>query len=86
MIDTVSHSPTRLYYDFRNSTVLAKEYFLRDPLFACATALSQFKTILRIVFLQKNKKRKLFSIMRGYMDAIKSKMGKIKTLDGKIRI
>lgn len=81
IIETVSHSPTRLYYDFRNSTILAKEYFLRDPLFACATALSQFKTITRIVFLQKYKKKKLRAIIRGVADAIKGKMGKIDTSD-----
>lgn len=80
-IDTVSHSPSRLYYDFRNSTILAKEYFLSDPLFAFATVLSQFKNIVRIVFLQKNKGRKLFAMMRGYIDAMKGKMGKIEPSD-----
>jgi len=81
IIETVSHSPTRLYYDFRNSTVLATEYFWRDPLFACATALSQFKTFMRIVLLQRNKCKKLHAIMRGYTDAVKGQLGKIESSD-----
>jgi rhamnosyltransferase len=81
-IDTVSHSPSRLYYDFRNSTILAKEYFWRDPLFVCATALSQFKNVMLIVFMQKSKSKKLFAIMRGYLAAVRGKMGKIEVSDG----
>ncbi len=78
VVETASHSPIRLYYDFRNSTILAMEYFLKDPLFACATAVSQFKTILRCVLFQENKKAKLSAMMKGYMDAIRGRMGKIK--------
>jgi rhamnosyltransferase len=82
IIETVSHTPNRLYYAFRNSTVLAKEYLLTDPLFACATVLSQFETLFTVLFLQKNKKRKLYAIMMGYAHAIKGRMGKIKTAGG----
>lgn len=77
VVETASHSPIRLYYDFRNSTILAMEYFPKDPLFACATAVSQFKTILRCGLFQKNKKAKLSAMMKGYMDAIRGRMGKI---------
>lgn len=78
-INSESHSPARLYYAFRNSTILAKEYFQRDPLFACAVVLSQFKTVMRIVFLQKNKGKKLLAIIRGFMAAMKGKMGRIES-------
>ena len=75
---TVSHTSARLYYAFRNSTILAKEHFLRDPLYSCAVVLSQFKTVIRVVFLQENKGIKLRSIMRGCVAAFKHDMGKIK--------
>jgi rhamnosyltransferase len=76
-INSESHTPARLYYAFRNSTILAKEYFRQDPLYSCAVLLSQIKSIIRIVFLQKNKEKKLFAIVRGYVDAIKGQMGRI---------
>lgn len=85
-ISSESHSPSRLYYAFRNSTILATEYLLRDPLYACAVALSQFKTVMRIVFLQKSKGIKLFAIIRGFVAAMKRKVGRIDTLDGRIRL
>lgn len=72
-----SHSPARLYYASRNSTILAAEYFLRDPLFTFALVLSQFKTVMRIMFLQKNKRMKLIAIIRGLVAVLKQKMGKI---------
>ncbi len=77
-----SHSPARLYYAFRNSTILAKEYFLKDPLYACAVVFSQFKTVMRILFLQKNKGQKLLGVIKGYMAAVKRKMGKFDIPDG----
>jgi rhamnosyltransferase len=81
-INSASHSPSRLCFAFRNSTILAIEYFLRDPLYSCAVALSQFKTVMRIVFLQKNKGKKLIGIIRGYVAAILRQMGKIEVSDG----
>jgi len=80
-INSESHSSTRLYYAFRNSTILAKEYFWRDPLYACAVVLSQIKTVMRIVFLQKNKAKKLLGIIRGYAAAMKGQMGRIESSD-----
>lgn len=80
-INSESHSPSRLYYAFRNSTILAKEYFWRDPLYSCAVVLSQFKTVMRIVFLQKNKDKKLFAIIRGFVAAMKGQMGRIESSD-----
>jgi rhamnosyltransferase len=79
-INSESHSPARLYYAFRNSTILAKEYFRRDPLYSCAVVLSQLKTVVRIVFLQNNKGIILRSIIRGYVAAFKHDMGKIKAV------
>ncbi len=78
-VDIISHSPTRVYYDFRNSTILSKEYFMRDPLFAFFSIAFQFKKALRILFLHKNKKAKLFAIILGLRDAFKYKTGKIYT-------
>ena len=80
-INFESHSPARLYYAFRNSTILAKEYIRRDPLYSCAVVLSQSKTVMRIMFLQKNKYKKLFAIIRGFMAAMKGKMGRIESSD-----
>ncbi len=70
---SVSHSPTRLYYTFRNSTILAKEYFLIDPLYSCVVILSQFKTVMRVVLLQKNKSKKIYWELHKFMKIIFAK-------------
>ena len=79
-MDTLSHPPFRLFYAFRNSTILVKEYFVRDPLYACAVMLSQVRTIIRIACLQKNKGKKLIAIISGYVAAMTGQMGRIKSM------
>ncbi len=76
-INSVSHSPSRLLSTFRNSTILAKEYFWQDPLFSCAVFFHQIKIIMRIIFLQKNKANKLIAILLGFIAALKHDMGKV---------
>lgn len=79
-IINTSHSPDRLYYTFRNTNILAREYFLSDPLFSIALIISQLRTILKIIFLQNNKRIKLIYILRGIVAAFNRKMGKLEFL------
>ena len=75
-IINTSHTPDRLYYTFRNTNILAREYFLNDPMFSIALIISQFRTILKIIFFQENKRIKLIYILRGIVAAFNRQMGK----------
>jgi rhamnosyltransferase len=70
----------RIYYGIRNGTVLAKEYLFSDPLYSCAVAIAQLKTIYKSLFTGtvKSRKKKIKMIVHAYYDAVFNKMGKRK--------
>lgn len=74
---TTNHDTVRRYYMYRNSTVLAREYFLRDPLYSFAVFLFQLKTLFIVLFLEKDRIMKLKSMLQGVLDGWKKRMGKI---------
>jgi rhamnosyltransferase len=76
-IQTTNHNTVRRYYMYRNSTVLAREYFLCDPLYSLAVFLFQLKTLFIVLFLEKDRIMKLKSILQGVLDGWKKRMGKI---------
>jgi rhamnosyltransferase len=64
-MQTTNHSTVRRYYMYRNSTVLAREYFLRDPLYSLAVFLFQLKTLFVVFFFENDKRMKLkFTAMK----------------------
>lgn len=79
IVNSISHTPARLSSTFRNSTILAKEYFWKDTPFSCAVLLSQFRIIMRIIFFQKNKTKKIYAIFLGLVAFFNHEMGKINT-------
>ena len=73
---TTNHNPMRRYYMFRNSTVLAREYFLNDPLYSIAVFLFQIKTLFIILLLEKDKHIKMKFMLQGMYDGWRKRMGK----------
>jgi rhamnosyltransferase len=75
-VKTTNHSTVRRYYMYRNSTILAREYFLSDPLYSFAVFIFQLKTWLIVLFLEKDKGMKLKNMLRGIFDGWRKRMGK----------
>jgi len=72
---TSNHSALRRYYWARNSVVLAREHWSQDPLFSVAVFLFHLRTTILIVLLEPGKRTKLRSILQGYHDALRNRMG-----------
>jgi rhamnosyltransferase len=71
-----NHEAFRIYYGFRNSTVLALEYLIKDPFYSLAVLLRQIKILFIVLIFEKNKKAKLHSMIRGIKDGFKKNLGK----------
>ena len=76
-VKTTNHSTVRRYYMYRNSTILAREYFLSDPLYSLAVFVFQLKTWFIVLFLEKDKGMKSKNMLRGISDGWRKRMGKI---------
>jgi len=70
--------PFRVYYGYRNSTVLALEHWKREPLYALAIVLNHVRKFFRIILFEKNKTGKLVHAATGIRDGWKRKLGKVK--------
>jgi rhamnosyltransferase len=75
-LETTNHDPIRRYYAYRNSTVLLREHFKRDPLYALAVLIFQLKTLALVLLLEQDKGKKLCWIFRGWVDAWRKRLGK----------
>lgn len=73
---TTNHDTVRRYYMYRNSTVLAIEYFLRDPLYSLAVFFFQLKTWFVVLFFENDKRMKLKFMLQGIMDGWRKRLGK----------
>jgi rhamnosyltransferase len=71
-----NHEAFRIYYGFRNSTVLALEYLKMDPLYSFAVLVRQMTVLFIIVLFEKDKMGKLIDMFRGLKDGFKKKLGK----------
>jgi len=76
VIHTYRHSPQRLYYQFRNATVLAVEYLWIDPLYVCAVAKSLVGTLAAVVAWQPQKRLRIKALTLGFSDALRGRMGR----------
>jgi rhamnosyltransferase len=68
--------PFRIYYSYRNATVLALEYLEKDPLYSLAVVAGQAKKFFRIALLERNKKQKLIHAGRGLRDGWRRNLGR----------
>jgi len=75
-LESTNHTPIRRYYAFRNSTVLAKEHFINDPLYALAVFVFQLRTIALILMLENDRLKKIKMIFRGLLDGWLKRLGK----------
>lgn len=75
-LETTDHSAVRRYYLYRNSIVLAREYFRRDPLYAIAALVFQCKTLVLVLLLEKDRCQKICMMWRGVLDAWRHRLGK----------
>jgi rhamnosyltransferase len=75
-LETTNHDPIRRYYAYRNSTVLVREHFKHDPLYALAVLIFQLKTLALVLLLEQDKSKKLRWIFRGWIDAWRNQLGK----------
>ena len=71
-----SHDSFRVYYDFRNSTVLALEYLAKDPLYSVAVLIALTRKMLKIVLFEQDKKNKLARMCSGLKDGLSRDLGK----------
>lgn len=75
-LETTNHDPMRRYYSYRNSTVLLREHFKQDPLYALAVIIFQMKTLAFVLLLERDKGKKVRWIFRGWADAWRMRLGK----------
>ncbi len=73
---STNHTPIRRYYTFRNSTVLAREHFINDPLYALAVLVFHLRTIVLILMLENDRFKKINMIFRGLLDGWQKRLGK----------
>lgn len=71
------HSPFRTYYFFRNSLVVAREYFWRFPGFSVWTLWQQGKTLVKIALFLRPKRQYLRAVLRGWSDGWACRLGRI---------
>ncbi len=71
-----NHEAFRIYYGFRNSTVLALEYLIKDPLYSLAVLVRHMKILSFIFIFEADKKEKLIEVIRGLRDGLTRNLGK----------
>ena len=71
-----NHEAFRIYYGFRNSTVLALEYLIKDPFYSIAVLLRQIKILFIVLIFEENKNAKLCNMYNGIKDGLKNNLGK----------
>lgn len=70
-IKYLSHSPNRFFYIYRNHIWLTKAYFKYFPFFCIKLTIFLIRDTFRIIFIEKNKKEKLFMAVRGLKSGFK---------------
>jgi rhamnosyltransferase len=75
-IKTYNYSNIRLYYLFRNTTVLAKENLIYDTPYFLAVFFGQLKTLFKVLFLEEQKITKFRYSLIGLCDGLRNQMGK----------
>lgn len=68
-----SHSPSRMFYIYRNHIILAKKHFKQFPLFICKLFVLLIADTFKIIFLESEKYKKIVYAVKGLKDGIKFK-------------
>lgn len=72
----VTHSPVRIYYNVRNSIVLFKRYFLKQPSWTIKAIKNCIKESIYLLYYQPNKLKNFFLILRAWYDGAWNRLGK----------
>lgn len=72
-----NHRPERYYYIYRNSVCLYKNYLLTAPLWIFKNALLNAYLLLKVLLFEEDRPKKILMIIRGCLDGIRGKYGKI---------
>ena len=75
-IYVTNHSPTRYYYRTRNRLYVVRKYLNVFPSFVIRDFLIFFNELIKIIFYEKNKIKKMKMILFGIRDFMKNNYGK----------
>ena len=75
-ISSTNHNYIRRYYITRNRLATISSYRSKFPEYCSSELKTQFKEIIKLLLVEDDKLRKLKSIVRGYIDYKKNKLGK----------
>lgn len=75
-----NNSPWRYYYIFRNSLLIYADYWYIDIKSVLLGIYSNFQIIAKILLFEENKIEKIKMILRGILDALRKKSGKLQLL------
>ncbi len=71
------HSPTRVYYFYRNSLVTIRQYISRYPGFSMWILLQQLKTLLKIILFLHPKRQYIRATSKGIAHGWRNRLGRI---------
>ena len=74
---TSNYSPLRRYYQERNKIWLAKRYFRTFPGYCFKIFIVSGKDLIKIVLFESDKFRKIRFFLRGLLDGLRGRMGKL---------
>lgn len=75
LVTLSQHNPERRYYMVRNSIVVARIYFTREPFWVIRRLGQTALYSLLAITMECNRAQKLAAILRGIYDAMRSRMG-----------
>jgi rhamnosyltransferase len=73
---TTNHSPWRRYLQVRNTVILAREYFGRDPALVLSALGARSQAMLRVCLFETQRLRKLGYCWLGVVDGVRGKMNR----------
>lgn len=74
----VTHSPVRIYYNIRNSIVLFKRYFFKQPSWTMKAIKNCIKEGIYLLYYQPNKTKNFGLLLRACFDGTFNRLGKFK--------
>ena len=72
-----NHSPLCHYYMARNSVVLAREYFTKEPSLILAALARETRTIFLMLLFERDRRAKLMHASRGLYHGFLGRLGKM---------
>jgi rhamnosyltransferase len=76
-LKVLNHSPYRHYYMARNSVVIARQYFTKEPSWILAALAREAKAIFLMLLFERDRKAKLMQASRGLWHGFLGRLGKI---------